>query len=149
VRTNAVPVLTRSALDVAAHTVVFFDGACGVCDRLVRFAVARDGARRLLFAPLQGSSARSMLPPEVLAGDVLSTMVVLTENGELLDRSRAVAHVLRRLGGGWRVLGWAMAIVPTAVADTAYRWVARNRHRFFEPPACGVSSADERRRFLD
>ena len=146
---DAVDTLAQLRSQVTGRTVLFFDGACGVCDRLVRFFLKRDRAKRLVFAPLQGSTARSLLPPAVLAGDLLSTVLVLTDTGELLSRSRAVGNVLGRLGGGWRVLGVLIGLVPAAIGDSVYAWFARNRHRFFGPPACHLLGRDDRARILD
>jgi predicted DCC family thiol-disulfide oxidoreductase YuxK len=146
---DAVDTSVQVSSQVAGRTVLFFDGACGVCDRLVRFFLKRDRAGRLVFAPLQGSTARSLLPPATLAGDLLSTVLVLTDTGTLLSRSRAVGDVLRRLGGGWRILGLLIGLVPTALGDAVYAWFARNRHRFFGPPACHLLGRDDRARILD
>lgn len=131
------------------RNVVFFDGTCGVCDRLVAFALKRDRRRRLFFAPLQGSTARALLPPSVLAGDLLSTVLVLTEGRVLLSRSRAVRYLLRQLGRGWFVLGVLMALVPVAIGDAAYGLFARHRHRFLGPPRCGLLAPADRIQLLD
>src|SRR4029453_979242 len=50
----------RARDNAADHPVVFFDGACGMCNRLVRWVMARDLATSLRFAPLQGETARSL-----------------------------------------------------------------------------------------
>ena len=75
--------------------------------------------------------------------------VLLTSEGELLIRSRAVLRCLRRLGGFWRVLAWSLAIVPRTVADRGYDLVAAIRHRLFSTPseACPLIPAELRARF--
>ena len=69
---------------------------------------------------------------------------------EVLVKGRAVRHLLRGLGGGWRLLGACLAMLPTRVLDWGYDWVARRRKRWFgEPPdACPLVPAAYRGRLL-
>jgi len=77
-------------------------------------------------------------------------MVVLTAEGALLTRSAGVLHVLRRLGGPWRVLAVLSRLVPRPLRDAVYDLVARVRLRLFERPddACPVVPPHQRARFL-
>ncbi|MGD9856799.1 MAG: thiol-disulfide oxidoreductase DCC family protein, partial [Planctomycetaceae bacterium] len=38
------------------HPIVFFDGVCGLCSRVVDFVMARDPQGVFRFAPLQGQT---------------------------------------------------------------------------------------------
>ena len=53
-----------------------------------------------------------------------------------------------RLGGVWRLAG-VIAVVPRAVRDPLYRWIARYRYRCFGTTACHVPTEEERARFLE
>ena len=129
--------------------VVFFDGVCGLCDRFVRFVVARDHQARFRFAPLQGRLAARELPPRGARPEDLDTLYVLTAGGELLSRSRAVLFVLRELGGLWRVVALAR-VLPRFFTDRAYDAVARVRYRLFGRfDQCRLPTAAERSRVLD
>lgn len=127
---------------------VAFDGACGLCHRTVRFLVHRDDGSRFQFAPLQGETLRARLAPDQLAA-LPDSLVVLTE-GRLLLKARAVAHVLRRLGGGWGVIGRALDALPGWLSEGGYDAVARVRHRWFTRPetACPWVPEALRGRFL-
>jgi predicted DCC family thiol-disulfide oxidoreductase YuxK len=132
-----------------ARAVIFFDGVCGLCNRLVQFVLARDGAARFRFAPLQGGFARRELVPRGGRPDDLDTMAVLTPEGELLERSRAVLFILRELGGLWKVLS-GLRVLPVALTDRAYDLVARSRYRVFgRLDACRVPGPAERDRFIE
>jgi predicted DCC family thiol-disulfide oxidoreductase YuxK len=78
-------------------------------------------------------------------------VLVLTEEGELLDRSRALLHLCARLGGLWRVLAVLGEALPLAFRDTLYDRVARIRHRLFEVPdtRCPIVAPGLAERFLD
>lgn len=129
-------------------TVLFYDGVCGLCDRLVQFVLDRDRAARVTFAPLQGTTAAELLVPRGADPTRLDTLFVLTEDDHLLVRARAVLHVLGLLGWPWRALR-AFAILPTPLLDLGYRVVARVRYRLFgRLDACRLPSGDEKVRFL-
>jgi predicted DCC family thiol-disulfide oxidoreductase YuxK len=130
---------------------VFYDGACGLCHRTVRFAIARDrDGRRFRFAAL-GSEAFRRLVPETRRRGLPDSIVVLTPDGTLLSRSTAIVHILDRIGGSWRLQGKLLALVPRGIRDLGYDGVARVRHRLFSKPpdACPVTPRELRARFED
>lgn len=131
--------------------ILFYDGVCGLCDRLVQFVLRRDRAQRFRFAALQGEAAAQTLAFYGRDPTVLDTVYVLTDEVEprLLTKGRAIAFVLRELGGGWRLLSWLTRLVPAAALDWGYDRVARNRYRMFgKREACRLPSAEEKLRFL-
>jgi len=130
---------------------VFYDGACGLCHRTVRFAIARDrDGSRFRFAAL-GSEAFHRLVPEALRRGLPDSIVVLTPDGTLLARSAAVIHILERIGGSWRLQGRLLALVPQGIRDLGYDGIARVRYRLFKKPAeaCPVTPPELRARFED
>jgi predicted DCC family thiol-disulfide oxidoreductase YuxK len=129
--------------------IVFYDGNCGLCHRLVRFLLAEDrGARAFEFAPLHGPTFRERIPDDVRRA-LPDSLVVLTADGEVLARSRATLHSLARLGGLWRVLAVLASVVPPSILDRGYDGIARARHRLFQRPAsaCPLVPAHLMRRF--
>ena len=125
---------------------VYFDGLCGLCDRFVRFVVARDRSGRYRFAPLQGTTARNRLP-ESPDRDALST-VVLEDGGRFRVRSDAALAVLAGLGGLWR-LAALLRVIPRPIRDGVYDWIAGHRFRWFgRREECRVPGPEERERFL-
>ena len=108
--------------------VVFYDGECGLCHRGVRWVARRDRKQMIRFAPLQGSTAAETVGTP--NGPLESwTMLLLDETGRF-DRSDAVLRIWWHLGGFWRVISW-LRIVPRWLRDPLYRFVARNRIRWF------------------
>jgi predicted DCC family thiol-disulfide oxidoreductase YuxK len=75
--------------------------------------------------------------------------VVLIENGRVHTLSSAGLRIARRLRWPWPVLA-VLLIVPKPLRDIPYRWVARNRYRWFgKREACMTPTSDIRSRFLD
>ena len=133
----------------AGQELVFYDGQCGLCHGAVRWLIAEDtDGRRLRFAPIHGEAFRAAIPTELQA-DLPDSILVVTAEGELLDRSRAVQHLCRRLGGGWRILAWASEVLPLALRDRLYDGLAKVRHRLFHVPdsPCPLLTPELIRRF--
>lgn len=136
-------------VNARATETVFYDGQCGLCHSAVRFLLAEDhtpgGAFR--FAPLGGETFRVAIPK---ASDLPDSLVLLTDDGRILTRSRAALQVARRLGGLWWVIAWLVGLLPTALLDRGYDAVARVRYRLFACPqgACPIAARDLRSRLL-
>lgn len=128
--------------------ILFYDGVCGLCDRLVQFVLRRDRRGRFQFAPLQGETAATTLARFGKDPRDLDTVYVLTDDGRLLRKARAVLFTLRALGLPWS-LATIFSIFPTVMLDWFYDRVANNRYRWFGKfESCRLPSADEKSRFL-
>jgi predicted DCC family thiol-disulfide oxidoreductase YuxK len=128
---------------------IFYDGHCGLCHRTVRFVLARDRTGEAFrFAPLDSDAFRKAVPDSERAR-LPDSIVVQTADGRLLLRSSAVLHILRRLGGVWRLVALAGGCIPVGLRDLLYDGVARIRRRLFAPPpgACPLLPPHLRARF--
>ena len=130
----------------ATKPIIFFDGVCGMCNTFVSLILRIDRKQVFLFAPLQGTTARAMLPP-LLDDPREWSMIVLDETG-IHDQSDASLEVYRRLGGIWWLLSLARC-VPRRIRTPMYRVIARNRYSFFRKrETCRIPTEQERSRFL-
>jgi predicted DCC family thiol-disulfide oxidoreductase YuxK len=137
-----------------ATTLLFYDGLCGLCDRLVKFVLLRDSTGRIRFAALQSPAAREFLLAHGKDPDDLDTVYAVahwkTPKQRLLVRSHAVIHAVGQLGGGWLWLARAVSVVPRPVADLGYALVGRIRYRVFgRYDECQLPPPEWRERFLD
>ncbi len=130
--------------------VVFYDGQCGLCDRVVQFLLKADPKGLFLFAPLQGETAEKklqQLPKEIRTADTL----ILIENYDSPEEvvyiyGKAAFKILWALGGFWAIPG-LLSFLPGFMYDWIYRLVARNRKRLFGE-ACMIPPSEEKNRFL-
>ena len=126
--------------------VILFDGVCNLCNSAVNFVIDRDPDGIFYFAALQSDYAREILEKHQI-GLSLNTIVLL-ESGGVFDRSTAALRIARRLGGPWPLLYGCM-VIPTVIRDGVYRWIAKNRYRWFgQTQACRVPTPDLQARFL-
>ena len=120
-----------------------------MCHRAVKFVLRHDpGGRAFRFAPLQGETFLARVEAGRRVG-LPDSVVVLTRDGELLLRSAAFLHILRRLGGEWGVLAAVLSLVPRGLLDMVYDFIARIRYRVFgrRDDLCPIVPAELRARF--
>lgn len=128
--------------------IIFFDGFCGFCDSAVSWAMPRDRAGALRFAPIQGATAQAMLAKEITARATPDSIVYLRD-GQVFERSAAILRILLDLGGAYR-LAAALLAVPAPIRDFFYDLFARNRYRLFgKRDSCRLPTPSERARMLD
>lgn len=135
------------------NPVVLYDGVCGLCNRLVQFILKRDVHDRFRFASLQSEFAATLLKRHGADSRDLDTLYVVIDHGQpserVLMRSDAILHVVRTLGGIWKLAG-AGRLLPKALRDGMYRIVARNRYRVFgKHESCMLPAPQHRQKFLD
>ena len=108
---------------------VFFDGSCGLCSGAIRFLVAEDAYGRFDYSPLDSDEFRSSLSEPERRG-LPDSVVVLTTDGRVLVRSRAILHAAARLGGLWRLLGAVGSWVPRPARDAIYDFISKHRRKW-------------------
>ena len=126
--------------------IIFFDGVCAMCNRFVDIILRADRSGIFRFAPLQGETARALLPP-LPESPAEWSVIYLDERGMHAEWDASL-EVYRRLGGPWRLFG-LIRLVPRPIRNPMYRVIARNRYRWFgRRPTCRLPSTGEHERFL-
>jgi predicted DCC family thiol-disulfide oxidoreductase YuxK len=128
--------------------VLLFDGECGLCNRVVQRILKADRRGTLRFASLQGRFAREVMAhhPELSGVDSMAWVEPIGDSaGErVFIRSEAAFRIADYLGFPWRAMTVAR-LIPHALRDRVYDWVARRRHRWFpRVPACSIPAAQSR-----
>ena len=116
------------------HPVLLYDGVCGLCNRLVQFALRHDHEKVFCFASLQSSFGSRVLRQHSVDAAALKTVYVLASGNEgqvLLQQSEAILFLMGRLGGIWSVLAQMARLLPLGIRDWAYNLIASHRFRIF------------------
>lgn len=136
------------------HTIVFYDGACGLCHQTIRILLAEDSAGlRFRFAPLESDLFRATrAAPGSGFGDddMIPDSVLVHRPGEaLLTRAEGVLELGHQLGGLWRLASTIAGWVPNSLLDGGYDFIASVRHRVFRRPedSCPLLPPHLRERF--
>jgi predicted DCC family thiol-disulfide oxidoreductase YuxK len=130
-----------------ANPIVLFDGVCNLCNGSVQFILRHDPSGRFRFASLQSSVGQDLLARFGMAPGRLDS-VVLVEGDRWFRESDAALRIARGMSGGWKALA-VFRVIPRPIRDAAYRFIARNRYRWFgKQETCWLSTPELRGRFL-
>lgn len=153
-------VRASATADDGSHApVVLFDGVCNLCDRTIQFIVDHERSASLRFASLQSDIAHDLIEKAFGSDEAKRLLggiregrgpdsVVLVDGDRGYTHSTAALRIARHLRAPYRWLG-AFAIVPRPIRDVVYRWIARNRYRWFgKSETCRVPTPELRARFL-
>ena len=110
---------------------VLFDGECGLCSRSVQFLYKREARARFTFTPLQSSLGRELAAVAGIDPDDPSSFAVLDEQDKAHLRSAGAFLALRHCGGLWPLFGTIAGLLPRALTDFCYNFIAQRRLRFF------------------
>ncbi|MCH9021841.1 MAG: DUF393 domain-containing protein [Planctomycetes bacterium] len=134
---------------ISSTITLYYDGHCGLCHRFVRFLLAEDRSKVFRFAPLQSESFENAVAQE-RRETLPDSVVLLSDEGNILTSSTAIVYTLKRLGGVWRVLGSLLWVVPKFLRDGGYRFVAAVRYKLFKKPAemCPMIPGSLQERFI-
>lgn len=150
------------AATLGSRLLVIYDGHCGLCNRTVRWLLARDRHDRLRFAPSSAPAVAAVLtrhgfPPDASPNGPSSsgpcTILVFRAAGTpaetLHTRSAAVAVVLAELPRPWPFAARLLRLIPRPLRDLAYRVIARSRYSIWgRLAACPLPTPEQRSRFL-
>lgn len=127
---------------------LLFDGVCNLCHGAVQWILARDRKKRFRFASLQSQVGREALAEAGFEGPPPESVVVI-DQGQVYLAGDAALRVAKILGGIWSAAA-VFRVLPRALRDGIYHWIARNRYRWFgKKEACPMPTPETTARFLD
>ncbi len=136
-------------MEASAGKIVLYDGVCNLCDGAVRFILPRDSRGTFRFASLQGAFATSLMMRHGIAISPTPESILLVSDGRVYQESEAILRIAQGLDFPWPGLG-IFLFVPRPIRDGIYRWVARNRYRWFgRAESCLLPQVEWRSRFLE
>lgn len=131
------------------YGLVLFDGHCHLCNHSVDFLIRNNRRQNLKFASLQSEIAQRLLKEHgvQIALDRLDSIIFI-EKGQIYTHSEAALSIARYLDGIWPLFG-VFLLLPRSLRDAVYRFVARNRYRWFgKSETCRMPTPELLRRFL-
>jgi predicted DCC family thiol-disulfide oxidoreductase YuxK len=130
------------------HLILLFDGHCRLCNGLVQIVLKRDKQGTIKMAALQSPEGKTLLEKHGMQSEFADSMVVIAEGNVLLESDAAIR--LGRELNGFRLLSRLATLFPRFVRDATYRFVARNRLRFFgKKETCYLPDPKWKNHFLD
>ena len=131
-----------------AAPIILFDGVCNLCNGAVQFVIRHDQKKQFHFASLQSAAGQELLKKHALPLTGFNSFV-LVEGETAYTGSTAALRVAKKLSGGWKMI-YGFIIVPKFMRDWVYRFIAKNRYKWFgERESCMIPTKELRGRFLD
>lgn len=124
---------------------VLFDGVCNLCNGTVDFILKRDPKKQFMFVALQSETGQ-IIRKKISIPDEIDSVVLIYEE-KVFYESDAALEIARLLPIPWK---WAVIfrIVPVGWRNAVYRWIARNRYRWFgKKQECRIPTPEERKFF--
>jgi len=111
-----------------AYTVVY-DGACRICQGLVRRLGAWDKRGMLEIVPSQGPGVHARFPWIPARAFAQSVQLIRRSDGRTWQGAAAIEAIIDQLPKG-KLVTWVFSIpFVRPLAERFYRWFARNRYR--------------------
>ena len=127
--------------------IILFDGICNFCNSTVNFIIRRNKRITIHFAALQSEAGQRLLKEYKLPMNEIGSIVFI-ENGKAITESTAALRISRYLSGLWP-LCYGFIIIPGFIRDAVYRWIARNRYKWFGVrQECMIPTPAIKERFL-
>ncbi len=128
------------------HTIILFDGVCNYCNAMINFAIRNDKKALLKFAPLQSDTGRRLKEQYKVFPDADS--MIFIENNKAYTYSDAAVRIAKHLDWPAKMF-YGFIIVPKFIREPIYKWVAKNRYKWFgKKEECMIPAPDVKARFL-
>ncbi len=128
--------------------IILFDGVCNLCNSAVQFVIAHDRKNRFCFAPLQSDIGLKLVRERHIDASRVDSIVLIEPGVAYYIESEAAILIGKEFGGLWKLLG-LLQWIPPSLRDPIYRWIARNRYKWFgKKDACMIPTPELQSKFL-
>ena len=132
---------------MADGPIILFDAECVLCSANARFVLRHDRAAQFRLASIQSVAGDAICRRHGVDPEDPTTLL-LVEGARVRRDSDAILAIYQGLGFPWAVAG-VFRLIPAALRDPVYRWIARNRYRFFGKRVnCWIAPPEYRDRIL-
>lgn len=127
-------------------TLVYYDGSCGYCNRVVKWLIKNKISRSIQFAKLDGKYGDQFfkIHPELKNID----SIIVANGTDVFIKSNAAIFLLKQIRK-YKLLGLLLQIIPTPIRDIIYDYIAKIRHKIQTKQHCTIPTKQERKYFLD
>jgi predicted DCC family thiol-disulfide oxidoreductase YuxK len=115
------------------RSIVYFDGVCNLCNFWVKWIRKVDRKSRFELRSLQSEEGKEFIKKYQMESGLVPDSVVYHRviTNQVYFGSNAVLNIIKDLGIGGKMIYWLLRLIPIFMRDAVYRWVARNRYKWF------------------
>lgn len=127
--------------------ILIFDGVCVLCSRSANFILRHDKQDTFRLLAAQTPVGQAIYKHYNLNPTDFETMILLADGRPWL-KSESIIRTAALLGFPWSCAK-ILRIIPRALRDRGYEWIARNRFKIFgRRETCYLPTIEARGRFL-
>ena len=108
--------------------ILLFDSGCKLCNSSIKFVTKGDPQQKIKQIALQSTQGQEILAAHPYLLDVNSIIFII--NDKVFIESDAILQIAQHLSFPYKLLA-AGIIVPKKWRDAIYRWIAKNRYKWF------------------
>ena len=129
--------------------IILFDGVCNLCNSAVQFVIKHDNKDVFRFVALQSELGQQILKHIGVNPANIDSIVLYEPGVAYYCKSSAAIEMARSLGGFWH-FGTVFRIIPTAIRNLLYDYVAKNRYNWYgKKESCMVPTPELKIKFLE
>lgn len=110
------------------NPIILFDGVCNLCNGAVNFILKRDKKKQFQWVSLQSERGVELMRQYQIPKETDS--IIFIAEKQIFIESDASIEIARLLPVPWNWLK-IFKVIPKKLRDKIYRWIARNRYRWF------------------
>lgn len=127
--------------------ILLFDGVCNLCDGLVQYVIKHDKKDIFRFDSLQSENGMAILKHLGVDPNKMDSMVVYVPGKAYYVQSDAALEIGKHVG--WKIAAVLAQVFPKSLRDSVYRYVARNRYKWYgKKDQCMLPTPEIRAKFL-
>lgn len=125
-----------------------FDGVCNLCDNIVQYVIKRDKKDVFRFVPLQSELGQQITQHIGIDTKQVDSIILYEPGVAYFYKSSAAIEIAREFGGVFH-FGTLFKIIPTALRNHLYDYVAWNRYKWYgKKDACMIPTPEVKSKFL-
>lgn len=129
--------------------IILFDGVCNLCESSVQFVIQHDTKDQFRFVALQSELGQRILNHIGINPKNIDSVVLYEPGIAYYYKSNAAIQIARHLGGFFH-FGTIFRIIPTALRNALYDYVAANRYKWYgKKESCLLPTPELKAKFLE
>lgn len=126
---------------------ILFDGVCNLCNSTVLYVIKHDRNDRFRFAPLQSEIGIQLMKTYNMDASSLDSILLYSDHVGLKEKSTAALYITKSLGLPVNLL-FGFLIIPKAIRDKVYDFIAKNRYRWYgKKTSCMIPTPELQAKF--
>jgi len=128
--------------------IILFDGVCNLCNSSVQYVIKHDKKDIFRFVALQSELGEQILKHIGISRDNIDSIVLYEPGRAYYYKSSAALEIARNMGGIF-TYGTVFKIIPTAIRNVVYDFIAKNRYKWYgKQDSCMIPTPELSAKFL-